>query len=146
MAKSRNSNPELLRIPSILIIMRAHLSILSQLREANYPFLNGLIADWGGIGVTMWGILPYTTKGIGLSTFMFPYLYIPMTYLRWYRSDLERSRLMAWALTLGGPFVSPLAMRYEEYLSVRSPTVLTLGICLRCARLFHPKMDGIKLP
>lgn len=218
MAKSRNSNIELLRILSILIIMWTHLSVLSSLKEADYPFLSGLIADWGGIGdnlffgitawfmcnespnfrkschrvwkleqqllfyslglfvvctmlflsgypifhsmgswlhlgvvsvlpvltglwwypsayvvfvlicpwltrglraigraghgfiailgIVMWGILPYVSKGMDLSVFMFFYLYVPMAYLRWYRSDWERSRFVAWALTLGGLFVS----------------------------------------
>lgn len=218
MAKSRNSNIELLRILSILIIMWTHLSVLPSLKEADYPFLSGLIADWGGIGdnlffgitawfmcnespnfrkschrvwkleqqllfyslglfvvctmlflsgypifhsmgswlhlgvvsvlpvltglwwypsayvvfvlicpwltrglraigraghgfiailgIVMWGILPYVSKGMDLSVFMFFYLYVPMAYLRWYRSDWERSRFVAWALTLGGLFVS----------------------------------------
>lgn len=50
MAKSRNSNIELLRILSILIIMWTHLSLLPQLKETNYPFLSGLIANLGGVG------------------------------------------------------------------------------------------------
>lgn len=218
MAKSRNSNIELLRILSILIIMWTHLSVLPSLKEADYPFLSGLIADWGGIGdnlffgitawfmcnespdfhkschrvwkleqqllfyslglfvvctmlflsgypifhsmgswlhlgvvsvlpvltglwwypsayvvfvlicpwltrglraigraghgfiailgIVMWGVLPYVSKGMDLSVFMFFYLYVPMAYLCWYRSDWERSRFVAWALTLGGLFVS----------------------------------------
>lgn len=218
MAKSRDSNIELLRILSILIIMWTHLSSLPQLKEADYPFFSGLIADWGGIGdnlffgitawfmcnespdfhkschrvwkleqqllfyslglfgvctmlflsgypifhsmgswlhlgvvsvlpvltglwwypsayvvfvlicpwlnrglraigrvghsfiailgIVMWGVLPYVSKGMDLSVFMFFYLYVPMAYLRWYRSDWERSRFVAWALTLGGLFVS----------------------------------------
>lgn len=228
MAKSRNSNIELLRILSILIIMWTHLSLLPQLKETNYPFLSGLIANLGGVGdnlffgitawfmcnespnfrkscrrvwkleqqllfyalglfaictvlffsgyplfhstgswlhlgvvsvmpvlaglwwyptayvvfvlicpwlniglkaigraghgfiavlgVVMWGVLPYVAKGMDLSAFMFIYLYIPMAYLRWYRSDLERSRLMAWALTLGGLFVSSASYAVRKIL------------------------------
>ena len=228
MAKSRNSNIELLRILSMLIIMWTHLSLLPQLKETNYPFLSGLIANLGGVGdnlffgitawfmcnespnfrkscrrvwkleqqllfyalglfaictvlffsgyplfhstgswlhlgvvsvmpvlaglwwyptayvvfvlicpwlniglkaigraghgfiavlgVVMWGVLPYVAKGMDLSAFMFIYLYIPMAYLRWYRSDLERSRLMAWALTLGGLFVSSASYAVRKIL------------------------------
>lgn len=68
------------------------------------------------LGVVMWGVLPYVAKGMDLSAFMFIYLYIPMAYLRWYRSDLERSRLMAWALTLGGLFVSSASYAVRKIL------------------------------
>ena len=54
------------------------------------------------LGLVMWGILPFFTKGMGLSAFMFIYLFILMAYIRWYRQDWERSRPLAWVLTLGG--------------------------------------------
>ena len=61
------------------------------------------------LGIVMWGLLPYFTKGMGLSAFMFIYLYIPMAYLRWYRQDWEHSRALAWALTIGGLFASSVS-------------------------------------
>ena len=156
MAKSRNSNIELLRILSILIIMWTHLSVLPSLKEADYPFLSGLIADWGGIGdnlffgITAWfmcnespnfrkschrvwkleqQLLFYSLGLFVVCTMLFLSGYpifhsmgswlhlgvvsvLPvLTGLWWYPSAyvvfvLIWSRFVAWALTLGGLFVS----------------------------------------
>lgn len=48
------------------------------------------------------GILPFFNKGMDLSVFMFIYLYVLLSYLRWYLPDIERSRVWAWSLFLGG--------------------------------------------
>lgn len=48
------------------------------------------------------GILPFFNKGMDLSVFMFIYLYVLMSYLRWYLPGIEHSRVWAWSLFLGG--------------------------------------------
>ena len=47
------------------------------------------------VGLTFWGVLPFFTNGMGVSAFMFLYMYVPMSYLRWYLPRVEQSRTVA---------------------------------------------------
>ncbi|MBM6699636.1 hypothetical protein H7U32_04770 [Bifidobacterium pullorum subsp. saeculare] len=104
------------------------------------------------VGLVLWGVLPFFTNGMGLSAFMFLYMYVPMSYLRWYLPQMERSRATAWwvfgigaAMVLASCMLNGLTGGRWNY-GVQpwsAPSMLTaLGAILLCgqARPFHSRV------
>lgn len=107
------------------------------------------------VGLIFWGVLPFFTNGMGLSAFMFLYMYVPMSYLRWYLPQVERSRTVAWqvfgigvAMVLASCVLNGMTGGQWSYgaQAWSAPSMLTaLGAILLCgqARPFHSRVVNV---